>query len=61
MDEIVKQIYLKMLMERQNNYYGKTSIGDAISLLECLINTDLDLPAIWWIGVSIGFQGKKNI
>lgn len=49
MDDIVKQIYLKMLMERQNIYTGSTSLGDAKSLLECLIGTDKDLPSIFWI------------
>jgi hypothetical protein len=51
-DDIVKQIYLKMLMKRQNIYTGSTSLGDAISLLECLIDVDKDLPHIFWIGLK---------
>jgi hypothetical protein len=52
MDDIVRQIYLKMLAERQNIYTGSTSLGDAKSLLECLIDVDKDLPHIFWIGIQ---------
>lgn len=50
MDDIVKQIYYKMLIKPNPRAWPYQPItADAISLLECLINVDLDLPKIWWI------------